>query len=152
MNLSEVEKAYLAGIIDGEGSICLARQFAKRSHGRYIYPTVRIANTKKILFEWIQVRVDLKGTFYESNGCLHICWTGKQAIAILKEVLPYFVIKRKQADVVLGMDKMNKEAKEKAGGNFGHGRPIPEYVIKERLLAFEEVKALNARGLPYAIN
>lgn len=50
-NLSPTEAAYVAGILDGEGSISLVRSFASRTRGRYVYPVVRIANTDLLLLE-----------------------------------------------------------------------------------------------------
>lgn len=41
-NLSEVEKAYIAGIIDGEGCISIAKRKVK-----YITPSLQISGTNK---------------------------------------------------------------------------------------------------------
>src|SRR5215510_8298578 len=57
-HLSEAEKGYLAGIIDGEGCIMLARHLGKHVYNLY----VSIANTSMALHRWLEQR--LPGTGY----------------------------------------------------------------------------------------
>lgn len=51
--MNETEKAYIAGIIDGEGSIMLQRFHAKE----YPSPCVSIASTTLELLKWIKKTV-----------------------------------------------------------------------------------------------
>ena len=53
LNMNETEKAYIAGIIDGEGSIMLQRFHAKE----YPSPCVSIASTTLELLKWIKKTV-----------------------------------------------------------------------------------------------
>ncbi len=51
--MTEVEKAYIAGIIDGEGSIMLE----KVHRNQYPSPCVSIASTTLELLKWIKIVV-----------------------------------------------------------------------------------------------
>ena len=51
----ETEKAYIAGIIDGEGSIMLTRLHKNQYHS----PCVSIASTDSELLQWVKVTIDL---------------------------------------------------------------------------------------------
>lgn len=51
--MNETEKAYLAGIIDGEGSIMLTKLHKNQYHS----PCVSIASTDLELLEWIKDKV-----------------------------------------------------------------------------------------------
>jgi len=156
MPLTATEKAYLAGIMDGEGSITFVKHHRNRSRGRYIYPLTRIANTSEALIAWIKDRVPYGATHTvnrpdrRSKLVHHIAWAGKDAVAILSDLLPYLVIKRDQAELVLRTNQLNTGAAEAAGGKFGHGRELPEWLLVERLSAFEEIQRLNRKGWSHA--
>src|SRR4051794_12253583 len=50
-SLTESESAYLAGIIDGEGTITIAK-----TRGIYYRPNIVIANTSSLLRDWLASR------------------------------------------------------------------------------------------------
>lgn len=100
------EKAYIAGIIDGEGSIMLQKIHANE----YPAPCISIASTTLELLNWIKERVG-KGTIRKKKNynldkhknCYSYILRHNDAIALLKEVYPYLVIetKRKRAELIL---------------------------------------------------
>lgn len=94
------ERAYMAGIVDGEGSIGVRRRL------RYITPILQVTNTRKDLLEWLVLRCG--GAIYvnkeERDGRKQLySWQtfGRKAQAIIREILPYLVIKRQQAELAL---------------------------------------------------
>ena len=103
--LSEVDKAYLAGLFDGEGTI-----------GYYNYrnryePTVMVTNCDPRIMDWLDLNVgygnvvSLKTTDHNRKHVVHH-WrvTGKKRTHdFLKAVAPYLMIKREQADLLLGL-------------------------------------------------
>ena len=104
---TEMEKAYLAGILDGEGYIAIAR---KATCGKSYYRAyVEVTNTRRLLLEWIQARwggciyPDSHAAFNRPNNA--VCWKwalhSGQAKRVLREVLEYLVIKPEQATIVL---------------------------------------------------
>ena len=142
--LSETEKAYIAGIIDGEGCICLVkakRGQRKRGPSPYVFYAIhlRVANTRHELIAWLLDRIG--GKMYvlqktRGNRKLALQWhtQGRQAKDLLAQVEPYLVIKRAQAEV--------------ARRFFALGRtPIPS----QRARLWEEMRTLNWRGLGNAV-
>jgi len=117
-HLSETEKGYLAGIIDGEGCIMLARHLGKR--GKYVYHVyVAIANTSVALHHWLEqrlpgagyvrqrrrVKVDARSTSNQPlwrTGYDWIISGNRVAMVLLREITPYLVIKRAQAELLAG--------------------------------------------------
>ena len=94
--LSESDAAYLAGIIDGEGSIIMVRQL---KGGRRSW-RLSIPNTSMPLLEWIQKKVG-NGTIHEKKiysekHSRSFFWQiySWNALEVLKQCLPYMIIKR----------------------------------------------------------
>ena len=103
--------AYLAGILDGEGCLKPSRLPNKKT-GEYIYKVARVevSNTSKELIDW------LYGTFgghvcpmieREGNRKPQYRWKlRKQEMKdILPLVIPYFQIKKKEAEDILDLFK-----------------------------------------------
>lgn len=155
--MTEAVKAYLAGIMDGEGSISLAQSGAKRTRF-YIFPLVRIANTDPVLIEWIASQVGMGARQYTSamnvrcKPCHHISWACGEAVELLTAILPYLVIKRDRAEIVISLWRQNERAKAEAGGYFGHGHPLPLALIEARVTAKREVDRLNRRGVRHPVD
>ncbi|MGP4040651.1 LAGLIDADG family homing endonuclease [Gracilibacillus sp. D59] len=100
------ESAYLAGIIDGEGTITLTRMHEKE-HRR---PCISIASTDLELLEYIQKiaggnilnKKNYKPDKFKDSFILSIK-KKKEVLYILKEIFPYLRItkKRKRAEWIL---------------------------------------------------
>lgn len=104
--MTEIEKSYIAGIIDGEGSIMLQ----KFHNNQFPAPYVSIASTTLELLEWIQVAVgkgSIKATKnynvdrHKNSYTYFLKYDA--AIELLKSVYPYLVIysKKKRANLII---------------------------------------------------
>jgi len=97
--LSNEEKAYLAGIIDGEGSIMLIR-FHKN---QFPAPCITIASTSLELLQWVKAKSGL-GSIKSKKNYNPISHKDSytyivrydEAISLLKEVEPYLIIEQKK--------------------------------------------------------
>lgn len=104
MNL--VERAYLAGIIDGEGQVSIVRRTT------YHVPCVRIANTNEALILRVRQILDLLGighcVSYQDRSARHNskpAWTinvesKPRVLAVLAAVAPFLSAKKEQARLV----------------------------------------------------
>ncbi len=100
--------AYIAGIIDGEGCITVTRREIKRlKTGNWYYePQVIVSNTYKGLLGfcveyyggWIAT---LRGCKKGYKEIYHWKVTGDEMKVLIKDVLPYLIIKREQAKINL---------------------------------------------------
>jgi len=147
--LPETDKAYIAGLIDGEGCISIA---PKHKPGYYDV-RLTISNTSKSLIEWAVTRIG--GLFYadhwdysrsnEPSSNRHpetwklrssLIFTSQKARAILHAVLPYLVIKRPQAELALSYFDLVRPS----------GYHIPEDLKLKRIAMCEQMHVLNKKG------
>jgi hypothetical protein len=111
--MTETEKAYIAGIIDGEGYVTLAKMKNKASRkGHYYAPKIVIGNTNEEVIRWLEEKVGAGsiGCHKRKNRWKKLwVWTvwSKQAISLLEEVKEYLIIKKEQTEVLLDMPSNN---------------------------------------------
>jgi len=138
--LKPEEAAWLAALIDGEGTIGIQR--AKR--GLRIY--VQVFNQNRELLEGIK---QITGFGSISDKATESMWTvvAKSAEIILREVYPYLIVKREQAKVALAFRKTvnayNRHPKGVLKGTRGGSVGLPDYLAKEREKWYHEIIALN---------
>lgn len=111
--MKRTDLAYIAGIIDGEGSISLvyARQKPSRSS---LNVRVQVANTNEWLVQWLRMAVG--GWITKTNRSqvqdkiwkvgYQWCITGIRAKDFLELVYPYLRLKKPQAEIAMGLAKM----------------------------------------------
>jgi hypothetical protein len=152
MPLTPAELGYIAGIVDGEGSISLAHCSARAS-GVYVYPLVRVANTDKGLIDWLDEKVGVGHTGYVSKlhlGCkdvYHWAIASNEAYELLVKIRPYLVVKAHRADIVTALWEENETALRVAGrNNWGNHHPVPNWLRSWREACFLYLKDLNRRG------
>lgn len=102
--MTETIKAYVAGLIDGEGYVALHRTKTKFKEKEYISyrPIVTITNTVLEPLKFVQSYFGGKIVLKKPTGCMKkICYSvrfrGKHSKLILEEVLPYLIIKKQKA-------------------------------------------------------
>lgn len=104
--MTEVEKAYIAGIIDGEGSIIL-QKFHKN---QFPSPCVSIASTSMELLTWIRNIVGKGKIISKKNynpekhkDCYSYILKYNNSISFIEEIYPYLIIKGKikRANLIL---------------------------------------------------
>jgi len=112
LELSEGEWGYLAGIIDGDGSIGV--QICTRT----IRPIIIISNTDINFIKWISNKLSVKyypikeTKGYNKKVLYEVTIAGYSKVyQILKHCLPYLKIKRKHAEIVLKMIEIRKKMK-----------------------------------------
>jgi len=116
-NLSEVERAYIAGIIDGEG--CIGRHSGPKNRAWRI----SISNTCRHLIDWLIQRMP-HATIREityTNSRYKTRWdvliSGDLPVYfLLRAVLPYLIVKRSRAEeAIREIEERYPEVKEIAG-------------------------------------
>lgn len=139
------ELAWLAGFIDGEGTIRVGKHISKRGYQQWD-TVLSAANTHKPTLEWIQGH--LGGGVYKvcksPQGNRRVAWAwkivGKQAVDAVGLLLPYLITKKKQAEVIIAFYKTR---------GFKRKTPfdrVPDNVTAERTKLAAELKELNRRG------
>lgn len=152
------ERAYCAGIIDGEGTISItARHQWTGNHAylvRCVSKSVRVTNTDLRLLEWLQQTTGYgKVTklwqnpnpkydrFRASNIKPLYAWAiwGKNIKPFLRAILPYLVVKHRHAELMLESLALSWQR--------GDGKAYAEPIWQRQLEINNEFRVLNKRGL-----
>jgi len=138
------ELAYMAGIIDGEGTIYLQRQI--RNSYLSWYPRLQVCNTNAPVMKWIHSRFG--GHLYGKDRSKHnknwkyqYQWYTNRKIMdnLLPKILPYLIIKKEHAQLILEFRKTFKK-------HYGtRGVPPEIAIIREKI--FHKLKLINKRGI-----
>lgn len=126
VSMSREEAAWLAAIVDGEGSICFSER-ANREWAPTISPRLSIVNTNKQLLERVAQITRLAVNHAPSprrrrdgsEGRPIWTWqiTDRKAAKIIQAIRPFLIAKGAQADLALAVYALN--AKMKGGGSVG---------------------------------
>jgi hypothetical protein len=147
----KIATAYWAGIIDGEGCIQIIK--VKRASERSKTPNhqlrLSMANTYKELAYEMQTffkvgyvrKITTKGA--RKPAYLYVA-TPKSALEVLKQVLPYLIVKRQQAILGISFQLCKNKVNQK-------GKPFGRQKISKEELAFRDefkrmMNKLNKRG------
>jgi len=134
--ISEVELAYLAGIMDGEGTITITKHYSRKQHKHYLRVSLQIANCsyplKQKLAQWgFLARVD-------TNSSGHKYWriqlSGWHIAEPLRKLKPYLIIKKEHVSLVLRYIELRQEQRF-------HSEPS-----QEMLDIYQTIHSLNKRG------
>ena len=116
---SDIEKGYIAGIIDGEGCIGI---YKRRNRGYFIQLT--ITNTHKTTMKWLSAKLHANALRHLSDQrprnkqIFSITVDRIRAAKILEIVKPYLKIKQAQADLALNFKQWQDG--QKLNGPNGH--------------------------------
>lgn len=103
-NISNINNAYLAGFIDGEGTITLSR----RNKGKNRQLAITISNNELKILEWIKSLTNV-GTIvskkiyskkHNQSYTYHVF--NRQALSLIKQLIPHLKsYKKKRAEFIL---------------------------------------------------
>jgi len=130
---------YLAGLLDGEGTVIASRTRGTGSKNDSISMRVVITNTSLPLIEWLLEEVGGTFNLKPSQKAHHrqaYSWLlgGKNAADFLTVLLPYLVVKKAQAEA--GLRIASTVGKRNA--------PLTEEVKEIRERALAEIRYLNS--------
>lgn len=148
-SVSDVDAARLAAFIDGEGTIYINRQARKNpSYSARHYLCVVVTNTSPLLMDWLKATFS-GSVFYVSrknsiakNPRQVMRWqlNERQAEAVLRRCLPFFVIKKQHAEVGLAFRQLK--------GIGRRGRWLTDSNLAMREDFRLQIQRLNQAGAP----
>lgn len=144
--MDKTKAAYIAGVIDGEGSI-LMRQI-RTSYSFSFQSIIVISNTNKelldIICDWL--KLGKVSTAKPTKGCRMLYhWTVSSqddCRQVLEYVLPHLIAKRKQGELVYQF-VCNHIKRSKIGWKVNAIPPIPDWEID----IFNQLKRYNRRTI-----
>jgi len=146
-------REYLAGLIDGDGSILIKKTTYRIRNPKYkdcvnpeYFPRIQIKlTTPQPLFLikekyggslYMEKRIYRGKNSYKPTKPLWVYNANhKIAMKIIKDIYPFLIIKRKQAECLIELEKLKKEARKR--------RPYPKHIVKKFEELYLKVKRLN---------
>jgi hypothetical protein len=150
--------SYIAGIVDGEGTIDFDKKYSKAYLAADYYeelpsfslnPRVRVCNTFYSLIERLQLvlggRIVSNNRPRKSNHkkeySLEI--TGDRAVAVVKALYPYLIIKRDQAYEILEYDSCNYLHRDRRAWKTKN--TVPTNILSMRQGYYSRIHYLNSK-------
>jgi hypothetical protein len=134
--LTEIECAYIAGLIDGEGSLFIAK------HAGGLHPAISISMTSRDVLAWLGdllgaalCQVERKNDGWRDQFSVRI--HGQKAVNLATRMVPYLRVKREQAILF---------AQFPGDQRIAPGCRIASAVLIKRAELRERINGLNARG------
>lgn len=153
--MNAIDAAYIAGLIDGEGSIGL---FVSRSASRpnaAVLARLKIGMCDEALIRWLRATTQ-SGTVttwkQKQTGWKQVwvaTWNGYAAADLIQHVKPYLRLKRGQADILCQWIAISKEWRTRVGGRARGDRAYPAFVWAYAEELGKQIRVLNHRGTPY---
>ena len=151
--------AYVAGVIDSEGTIGLSLVTDKRNNTKSLNAYILVSNTQYELVDYLNTRIAHSAIVKTMRGGRRKAIYRWQAVAwpiilvILKNCLPHLVLKREQAELLLEFYENRHDRRLIPGtaSHDEHGRflgHIKTQIPKEDLAYWQKMKVLNERGIP----
>lgn len=155
INMTNEEAAYIAGIIDGEGTISLHLKTIV-SHAKHYYAWeyfIGVTLTDREFLNAIkeivnhgksQVRNNPRNLKGRASQSYRIKWSGTRCIALLKEIRPYLRLKTRHADIILNFKRQQTKAQSQRSGQ---GHRYPDWLHNLAKDTEKEIRQLNKRGI-----
>ena len=116
--MEEWKLAYLAGLLDGEGSVLINKLHRSKRHHHnqtfsyHHHPRLVITNTNKMMIDWLVKNfsgniVARKAYQKKYGGRLVYCqnYVGWRSIDLLHKLYPYLIIKKERANIMFEFEK-----------------------------------------------
>jgi len=146
----KIELGWLAGIVDGEGTISAYWEKKKgyKSPSRYLQVYIGVSNTDNKITEKCKKITKAGGIYYhKTHHEKNKDWSrwearGGNACKIVELILPYLISKKSQAKNLLKWRKLEKFVGYHKKGTIA----ITQKAIKERTKIYDQMRKLNKRG------
>lgn len=158
---------YLAGFVDGEGSLMIRKSNYRITNPKYndcknsqYSPRIGVKNTceepliilKKMFGGHLQLNKKIYPSVsgFKSNKPLYVYNAEHNIAYLIAEALyPYLIVKKRQAETILKLRELKKEAsqnRDKTNKGF-HGKAYRQESITKFEQLYQEIKKLNGSGI-----
>lgn len=147
------QSAYLAGIIDGEGSIYIGNFSCNPRTGTPYYQTnIEVTNTSEEMIDWLMQNIGGRKSKYSAKqtptnsrkAVFRWIATGELVTHICNKIIPYITTKKRQCEIMLIIRKTYEETGI-TKSRFGSRAVNPE-ILAIRLACFNEMRSLHCRN------
>lgn len=149
-NEARIPLEYLAGFIDGEGSVMITKSFAGKSGSTHYRARLTISNTDRRILE--EIRRDYGGIIVNQGHTevnwkvgYQLVWTNEMMARLLPLVRPYLRLKQRQADLILRFGR-HVRSTIRVRDDRGLWAPHTRAVMEFREALYRRMRGLNAKG------
>lgn len=144
-NLPDQTLAYIAGLVDGEGTVTVSRRHKDPARTREWRAKTEVTNTNIEILQWLMDETGIGSVHvsrpthpnHKPKGRWMLHGTG--AAEFLGAILPWLRIKKPHAELVLAFHA----TKQRPNRN----RPVPADLVAERVAISNQLYTLNQRGV-----
>jgi len=152
--MTRTDAAYIAGLVDGEGSIGIFINRAPSRTNGAVVSRLKIGMCDEPLIQWLSTITNRgrltnwrqKHTTWKP--VFVVTWNGYAAAELIGEIRPFLRLKRPQADLLLEWIEISKSWQSKLGGAGRQDRKYPESVWDQAEALAVKMRLLNHRGTP----
>jgi hypothetical protein len=140
--MKKTDLAWIAGFIDGEGTITIHIKPNRNGHPPCYVPLLAVTNTNLATLKHIQNLLPAPMYDHRPAGKKHkrswrIQYVGRYARNAIRQILPYLVLKRAVANLVLNFPQRWN----------GRGQRGPDWrVARKQAKILVQIRKLNKRG------
>ena len=150
---SSVSAKYLAGFMDGEGSLMIVKRKGRGSWKAQYRARISISNTDRVVLEDIQdvfggIIADQPPARAGWKQAYQLVWSGGMVERLLSKAARHLRLKQRQAAVMEDFVLHQKSTRQpRRGPNRRFFAALPDNVVTYREGLYRQMKELNARGL-----
>ena len=143
---------YLAGLVDAEGALMIAKWRGLASWNPQYRARISISNTCRSVLEEVQrsyggILTDQPRRKAAWKDAYQLVWVGEMLKRLLSVLVPHLRLKREQAGVMLNFVRHLKDTRQgRQGRNGRFFAALPDDVIVYREGLYRQMRNLNARG------
>jgi len=126
----EVESSWMAGIMDGEGSICISKAYYTKKGLPVFGIDVTISNTREEVLEPFITRYGGKIRYLGGKPKVWTC-PAKKEKQFVTDVLPYLRLKGEQAKVILKFKNLPREIQHHDNGDIKEEKQKLQIMMKQ---------------------
>jgi hypothetical protein len=150
---TDTEAAYMAGIMDGEGTFYIGNYSGNRKNGdKHFQTLIAIATTDKSLMDWLHnifgggVRSYTPKQMAKNSRkqVYRWCATSNRMLQICQIILPYLVIKKRQAEIMIEIRETFNDEHNIKGRQ--HVQNLPKGILETRQRLMDELQLLHTRS------
>ena len=159
-NMTTARWAYLAGLIDGEGSIeCQQEMHPKGTTPRFVLRlsfTFATEEPLATITQWLGVSYKQYPATDERRSPRYRCQIPKSlAVVVLEHCLPFLILKRDQAELILEIERVRAAySPDRRLIAPGKNRTMPTAAIEQMTVLHAQLRALksNKRRMDAPVN
>lgn len=142
---------YAAGIVDGEGSLNIIHNKARSWSNPQYQSTLSVSMTHKGVIELLHSTFGGTLRMEKAHPRWKQQWTwylgGAKLAEFLNQVLPYLVVRKRHAELILEMEATKQRTADgKPGHTKGRGGKLDSAVAARREVIHTELRRINRRG------